>query len=77
MPNWCFNRVTVWSDNTSDMQEFKELVKGRVNGKIQAFSFNSILPMPEELRGVQSPVSIRTEEEIEEYKQKNADSKYM
>ena len=76
MPNWCFNRVTVWSDNTSDMQEFKELVKGR-GENTQAFSFDSILPMPEELRSVQSPVSIRTKEEIEEYKQKHSDNRVM
>lgn len=76
MPNWCSNRVTVWSDNTSDMQEFKELVKGR-GENTQAFSFDSILPMPEELRSVQSPVSIRTKEEIEEYKQKHSDNRVM
>ena len=74
MPNWCNNRVTVWSDNTSDMQEFKELVKGE-NGR--PFSFNSIIPMPEELHTVQSPVRIMTEEEIEEYKKKHSDSEWM
>ena len=74
MPNWCSNRVTVWSDNTSDMQEFKELVKGE-NGR--PFSFNSIIPMPEELHTVQSPVRIMTEEEIEEYKKKHSDSEWM
>ena len=74
MPNWCSNRVTVWSDNTSDMQEFKELVKGE-NGR--PFSFNSIIPMPEELHTVQSPVRIMTEEEIEEYKKEHSDSEWM
>ena len=74
MPNWCNNRVTVWSDNTSDMQEFKELVKGE-NGR--PFSFNSIIPMPEELQTVQSPVRIMTEEEIEEYKKEHSDSEWM
>ena len=74
MPNWCSNRVTVWSDNTSDMQEFKELVKGE-NGR--PFSFNSIIPMPEELQTVQSPVRIMTEEEIEEYKKEHSDSEWM
>ena len=77
MPNWCSNRVRVClkeGDNVEDMKEFKELVKGE-NGR--PFSFNSIIPMPEELHTVQSPVRIMTEEEIEEYKKKHSDSEWM
>ena len=74
MPNWCFNRVRVWGDNEREMQEFKEFVRGE-NGK--PFSFDSIIPMPEELHTVQSPVRIMTEEEIEEYKKKHSDSEWM
>ena len=76
MPNWCANRVTVWSDDVQDMKEFKEFVKGKGEDS-KAFSFNSILPMPEELRTVQSPVTIMTEEEIEDYKQRHSDSEWM
>lgn len=67
MPNWCANRVTV-SGATEDVQAFKKAVKGHVVNNKKPFSFNSIIPMPEELKDVMSPVKIMTEEEIEQYK---------
>ena len=67
MPNWCSNRVTVWSNDELSMRQFKDFVKGRGENE-SWFSFDSILPLPEELRNIQSPVTIRTQEEIEEYK---------
>ena len=78
MPNWCNNRVTVWSDNEEVMKEFKEAVSIEFSGtdkdgpwsRWHAFSFEAILPMPEELREVQAPVTIATKEEMEEYKEK-------
>ena len=73
MPNWCSNRVRVWADDTPSMLEFKEFVMGRGENK-NRFSFESILPMPEELRDVQSPVTIKTYKEIEDYKEKNKDT---
>ena len=73
MPNWCSNRVTVWSDNEEAMKEFKEAVKLYGDGIVQqCFSLEAILPMPEELHTVQSPVKIMTEEELKEYKEKNS-----
>ena len=79
MPNWCANRVTVWSDDEETMREFKEAVSIEFSGtdkdgpwtRNQPFSFEAILPMPKELREIQSPVTIATEEEQEEYKKKN------
>jgi len=76
MPNWCSNRVTVWSNDEDAMRQFKDAVSIEFSGadkdgpwsRFQHFSFEAILPMPEELRNVQSPVTIMTEEEIEEYK---------
>ena len=76
MPNWCANRVTV-SGATEDVQAFKKAVKGHVVNNKKPFSFNSIIPMPEELATVQSPVRIMTEEEIEEYKKKHSNSEWM
>ena len=78
MPNWCSNRVTVWSDNEKAMREFKDAVSMEFSGadkdgpwsRFQHFSFEAILPMPEELRHIQSPVTIATKEEMEEYKKK-------
>ena len=78
MPNWCSNRVTVWSDDEETMKKFKEAVSIEFNGtdkdgpwsRYQPFSFEAILPMPEELRNIQSPVTIATEEEMEAYKKK-------
>ena len=81
MPNWCSNRVTVWSDDEEAMKEFKEAVSIELSGtdkdgpwsRMQLFSFEAILPMPKELREVQSPVTIMTEDGIEEYKKKRGD----
>ena len=70
MPNWCSNRVKVWSDDETTMRDFKELVKGR-GEDTQAFSFNSILPMPSALKDIQSPVTISTREEQEENTKKH------
>ena len=75
MPNWCANRVTVFGDE-ADMREFKEFVKGKGDND-RLFSLNAILPMPEELRSVSSPVTIRTEEEIEAYKKEHSNSEWM
>jgi len=80
MPNWCSNKVTVWSNDEEAMRKFKDAVSIEFSGvdkdgpwnKFQHFSFEAILPMPEELRNVQSPVTIATEEEIEEYKKKHS-----
>ena len=85
MPNWCANRVRVWGDNVQEMKEFKEFVSKEFNGtdkdgpwsRVQPFSFEAIRPMPEELHNVQSPVTIKTAEEIEEYKNKHGNSKFM
>ena len=72
MPNWCANRVAVWSNDEEAMKKFKEGVKLYGEGKlIQWFSFHAILPMPEELRNVQSPVTIATEEQQKEYTKKH------
>ena len=81
MPNWCSNRVTVWSDDEEAMKEFKEAVSIEFNDdnegpSIKLFSLEAILPMPEELRHVQSPVQIMTEEEIEEYKKRHSNSEW-
>ena len=75
MPNWCANRVTVSGDE-EDVQAFKEAVQG-VGENERLFSFDSIIPFPEELKDIGSPVTIvHTEEEIEEYKKEHSDSEW-
>ena len=80
MPNWCSNRVTVWSDSQDEYNEFKEFVGKEFTGtdkddvpwsRYQPFSFEAILPMPAELRDIQSPVTIGTKEQQEEYAKKH------
>lgn len=66
MPNWCKNIVEV-SGEEEDIIAFKEMVASEE----EAFSLNSVLPMPVELRDVQSPVCIMTEEEIDEYTERH------
>ena len=76
MPNWCANRVTV-SGDTDDVEAFKQAVRGIGDRRDSLFSFNSIVPFPEELNGIGSPVTImETEEEIEQYKKDHSDSKW-
>ena len=82
MPNWCANRVTV-SGNQKDIQIFKQAVQGHTHvddimDKFhKLFSFDAIMPMPDELHGIGSPVTImETEEEIEQYKNDHSDSEW-
>ena len=82
MPNWCANRVTV-SGEVEYVEAFKEAVKGHrevddASDKfLKLFSFDAIIPMPDELHGIGSPVTIvHTDEEIEEYKKKHSDSEW-
>ena len=72
MPNWCENVVRVEGD-MEDMRRFKEYVRSID----EPFSFDSIKPMPKELHDVQSPVPIRPQEEIDEYKESHKDDKWM
>jgi len=61
MPNWCANRVTVYGE-PSELERFKDFVKGEE----EPFSFESIMPIPEKLLAVQSPVVIvDTEAEVD------------
>ena len=83
MPNWCSNRVTAWSDSDDAIKEFKDTVSRECSGvdidgpwsRHEPFSFEAILPMPSELRDVQSPPTIKTEKEIEEYKKERRTDK--
>ena len=72
MPNWCENIIR-GEGEVSDMNKFKEFV----SSDDERFSFESIKPMPKELENVQSPVNIRTQEEIDEYKEQHKDDKWV
>ena len=76
MPNWCANRVTV-SGVEEDVQAFKEAVKYSYEDGEKLLSFYAIIPFPEELDGIGSPVTIvDTEEDIEKYKKDRSDSEF-
>ena len=64
MPNWCNNEVTVHGE-PEEIQKFVAHVKGKDGS---TFSFDSIIPMPDELRDTNSPPTIMTEKEIAEHK---------
>ena len=52
MPNWCDNRVRVQAETETEMIVFRDIVKSKVDG--EAFSFDSVIPMPKELQ----PISV-------------------
>lgn len=59
MPNHTANNFTV-TGPTADVERFIKQAQGST-----AIDFNSLLPMPEELRGTSSPVRIQTQAEID------------
>ena len=69
MPNWCKNKLSIFSESDEQMEEFLEFIRDGDN----LFSLDKIMPMPEELQTVMSPTKIATSEEIEEYKEKYKD----
>ena len=60
MPNWCTNNLLI-TGRKKELDRLMEYVKGEDN----AFTFNSILPMPEDLRGSTSPSRIISQEEYD------------
>ena len=73
MPNWCYNTVRISGHGNYKVEKLMEAVKGKKveqDGKeYQApFSFNSIVPMPEDIRDTTSPNRIlATQEEVDTY----------
>lgn len=63
MPNWCGNEVNI-SGKVEDVAKLEILVAD----KEVPFSFNKIIPMPEELRGTISPTRIVSQEEYDNFK---------
>ena len=51
MPNWCDNEVRIYIDDPEVMADFKEFVKGEIEGKDEKvqvpFCFASIMPEPD------------------------------
>ena len=71
MPNWCQNRLIIRGYNTEDIEKFKKFFENK-DGEFE-FSFNKVIPFPEELKGISFPVNIVSQEEYEE-QQKNPNS---
>ena len=79
MPNWCSNTVVVRGSKT-EISRFKKFVeRDGVD-----FSFESILPMPSDLRGRSAPTTIVSQEDYDAWmktshereKQKELDGNY-
>ena len=49
MPNWCANRVTI----SGDKEQIDVLIE-MLETESQVFDFNKVIPMPEEIKGVQT-----------------------
>ena len=63
MPNWCFNRVT-FSGTSGDIEN----LTAQLESDETHFDFNKIIPMPEELVGICSPVqAFKTKAKVDEY----------
>ena len=63
MPNWCFNRVT-FTGSTGDIENLVT----QLASETSHFDFNKVIPMPEELRHVASPVqAFKTKAKVDEY----------
>ena len=69
MPNWCFNEVKVTADTEEELKEFVLFVENMErdeHGVNRVFSFDSILPIPEELKNTESPRYLATQKEMAE-----------
>ena len=63
MPNWCFNQVTF----TGTSGDIENLV-AQLESEMSHFDFNKVIPMPQELAGITSPVkTFKTKAEVDEY----------
>ena len=62
MPNWCGNTVTV-TGSKKEIARFKKFVKGDGID----FSFESILPMPSDLKRTSAPTTIVSQEVYDEW----------
>ena len=78
MPNWCYNTVRISGHGNYKVEELMEAVKGKKveqDGKEyqSPFSFNSIVPMPEDIRDTTSPTRIsetNTQEQVDALQEK-------
>lgn len=61
MPNHTANNFTV----SGPIEDIKRLIANAKDGDTE-LSFNKLVPMPEELRGISSPARIQTQQEIDE-----------
>ena len=69
MPNWCQNEVRVQADDRGKAEAFVNFVRD-INTD-NYFSFNRIVPMPDELKGTRSPATIVPQEEYDSWVDSN------
>ena len=67
MPNWCQNEVSVYAEDRGKAEAFVAFVRNGDN----YFSFNRIIPMPDELQGTRSPATIVPQEEYDSWVDSN------
>ena len=79
MPNWCKNKLSIYTTSDEQMDEFLQFVGtyDADGNQETVFSLDNIIPMPDELRRVQHPVTIMTQEEIDVHKEQYKDSPIM
>ena len=63
MPNWCQNEVRVYAEDRGKVEAFVNFVRDGDN----YFSFNKIVPKPDELKDTRSPATIVTQEEYDSW----------
>ena len=49
MPNWCENKISIWSENKEDMDKFKKKAFKINKDGDKVFKFNNLIPMPKGL----------------------------
>ena len=69
MPNWCQNEVSITAHKgRGEAEGFVNYVleRSEISGDVtNYFSFNKIIPMPDELRGTTSPTKIVSQEQYD------------
>ena len=63
MPNWCQNEVTVIASDREQAEAFVNFIKYEQN----YFSFDRVIPMPDDLKGTRSPATIVSQEEYDKW----------
>lgn len=77
MPNWCFNRLQISSEDVNSIKAFKM----RAKTKDTDLSLNNLYPMPKELKDTSSPSTVVSDKdyqkEIAKIREENKNNKAL